>query len=159
MNIVDIGTHLEHQGWDDDSIDEYLAHFGVKGMRWGSRKSQAQQARSARARGMGPNQLRSENARVNAAGGGMRGTLKVRKEMIRTGELSKSDAHKGAVKFGRNLAIGLLAGAGAGYLMSKGVVKISDKMFENKMDSMVRNVNPISVRKVGGKFVSEQFFG
>jgi len=34
-----LGDFLEHQGFDDEGIDEYfLEHHGVKGMQWGVRK-------------------------------------------------------------------------------------------------------------------------
>lgn len=46
MNIVEIGEHLEHQGWSDDAIDEYLEHFGVKGMKWGVRREARQRNRA-----------------------------------------------------------------------------------------------------------------
>lgn len=40
-NYVDIlGEFLEHSGFSDDQIDDYfLEHHGVKGMRWGQRRS------------------------------------------------------------------------------------------------------------------------
>jgi hypothetical protein len=46
MNITEIGKHLEHQGWSDDAIDEYLSHFGVKGMKWGVRREARQKNRA-----------------------------------------------------------------------------------------------------------------
>lgn len=36
--IDTLGSYLEHKGFTDDDIDEYfLEHFGVKGMKWGTR--------------------------------------------------------------------------------------------------------------------------
>lgn len=62
MNIVDIGTHLEHQGFSDDEIDEYLEHFGVKGMKWGTRRAQAKEYKTKRDRQI-------DRARANVYGG------------------------------------------------------------------------------------------
>lgn len=39
MTPEQIGEYLEHNGASDEEIDEFLAHFGVKGMKWGVRKS------------------------------------------------------------------------------------------------------------------------
>lgn len=38
LTVDEIGTYLEHVGYSDDQIDEFLEHFGVKGMRWGVKK-------------------------------------------------------------------------------------------------------------------------
>lgn len=38
MDVDQIGTFLEHQGFSDEAIDAYfLKHFGKKGMHWGQR--------------------------------------------------------------------------------------------------------------------------
>lgn len=92
--------------------EEFIEHFGKKGMRWGVSNSAKQ--RNLRAKGMGPRQLKSEAQRVAELGGGMKGTLALRKQMLESGELSKEDAHKGTVRFGRNLALALLGGAAVG---------------------------------------------
>lgn len=42
MNIDEVGEYLEHQGLTDDDIDEVLAHFGVKGQKWGVRRAKKQ---------------------------------------------------------------------------------------------------------------------
>lgn len=99
--------------------EEFLSHYGVKGMRWGVRKSKAQRQASARKKGMGVRKLKSENQRVKEAGGGLRGTQKVRKEMLSTGELSRSQYRKGTVKFGANIAAGILGGAAAGLTVAQ----------------------------------------
>ena len=39
LTAEQIGEYLEHQGATDDEINEFLAHFGVSGMRWGTRKT------------------------------------------------------------------------------------------------------------------------
>jgi len=38
LEIDQLGDYLEHNGLSDDEIDEVLAHFGVKGMKWGVRR-------------------------------------------------------------------------------------------------------------------------
>lgn len=39
MNVHEVGTFLETQGFSDEGIEEYLEHFGKKGMKWGVRSS------------------------------------------------------------------------------------------------------------------------
>lgn len=40
MNVDEVGTYLEHQGFSDAEIDDvFLEHFGVRGMKWGQRKA------------------------------------------------------------------------------------------------------------------------
>lgn len=42
-----IGHALEHSGMTDDEIDEYfLEHTGVKGMKWGVRRSKSRESKS-----------------------------------------------------------------------------------------------------------------
>lgn len=100
----------------DEEVNKFLKHMGVSGMKWGvrnsSNKEQAQSA--ARAKGLGQRQLQREGARVSAAGGGIKGTLKVRQEMLKSGELSPAQAIQGKIKFGRNVTLALLAGGAAG---------------------------------------------
>lgn len=38
MNVDQIGAFLEHQGLSDEMIDEFFAHYGVKGQKWGVRR-------------------------------------------------------------------------------------------------------------------------
>lgn len=38
MDTNTIGIFLEDQGLSDESIDEFLEHFGVRGQKWGVRK-------------------------------------------------------------------------------------------------------------------------
>ena len=102
--------------------DEFIEHFGKKGMRWGVSTSTRQA--NARTAGMGARQLKSESQRIAAAGGGVKGTLAVRREMIANGELSKQDAHAGMVRFGRNLAVGILGSAAVGAAIGTSVGKI-----------------------------------
>lgn len=40
VTVDQIGLYLEHQGATDYEIDEFLEHFGVKGMKWGVRRAQ-----------------------------------------------------------------------------------------------------------------------
>lgn len=117
----------------DEKVDAFLEHFGKKGMQWGVRNSRptSAQQRDARAKGLGPNQLRGEAKRVAAAGGGIRGTLAVRREMIASGQLSKEQAHKGLVGFGRNIALGILAGAAVGAVVGNGVGKLGQMLVKD----------------------------
>lgn len=39
MDVDEIGDFLEQQGFSDESIDDYLEHFGIKGQRWGVRRN------------------------------------------------------------------------------------------------------------------------
>lgn len=39
MNVDEVGIFLEGQGLSDESVDDFLEHFGVKGQRWGVRKN------------------------------------------------------------------------------------------------------------------------
>lgn len=49
LDIDELGEFLEHQGFGDDEIDEYfLAHYGVKGQKWGVRRANSRDARSVR---------------------------------------------------------------------------------------------------------------
>lgn len=49
IDIDELGEFLEHQGLTDDQIDDYfLAHYGVKGQKWGVRRANSRDARSAR---------------------------------------------------------------------------------------------------------------
>lgn len=43
--VFAVGTVLEHGGYSESEIDEYLAHHGVKGMKWGERKAARQRNR------------------------------------------------------------------------------------------------------------------
>lgn len=63
--------------------------------------------------------MASESQRIAAAGGGLRGTLKVRKEMIESGELSREAARAGNIRIGAGLAAGILAGSAAGLSVAK----------------------------------------
>lgn len=46
----EIGNVLHHGGMTDKEIDEYFAHYGVKGMRWGKRGTRRAQKRVDRLR-------------------------------------------------------------------------------------------------------------
>lgn len=46
MDADEIGTYLEHQGLNDDEIDSFFAHYGVPGMRWGTRRANRVDPRS-----------------------------------------------------------------------------------------------------------------
>lgn len=81
-------------------MTDELTHYGIPGMRWGQRKSRSEINANARARGLGQKQLKSEAKRIAEAGGGVKGTIRVRREMIKNGELSKEDARKGNIRFG-----------------------------------------------------------
>lgn len=65
MNITDIGKYLEHQGWSDDQIDEYLAHFGVKGMKWGVRRQKKEQNKGS-AKTVSNHDVRNRNLKIAA---------------------------------------------------------------------------------------------
>jgi hypothetical protein len=39
MDVDEIGTYLEHKGLSDDQIDDFFAHYGIPGMRWGVRRA------------------------------------------------------------------------------------------------------------------------
>jgi hypothetical protein len=39
MDVDEIGTYLEHKGLNNDQIDSFFAHYGVPGMRWGTRRA------------------------------------------------------------------------------------------------------------------------
>jgi hypothetical protein len=39
MDVDEIGTYLEHKGLSDEQIDGFFAHYGVPGMRWGTRRA------------------------------------------------------------------------------------------------------------------------
>jgi len=123
----------------DISEDDILAHFGKKGMKWGIRRTQTPALiRENRSKGLGPNQLRSESKRIAEAGGGVRGTIRVRKEMIDSGELSKTDARKGTARFGRNVAAALLAGGLAGVTIA-GLTKRKGHDYSRLGESKVLN--------------------
>lgn len=108
-------------------IDEstYLEHYGVKGMRWGVRRNRRLQTQSAREdkrtrKGKQISSLAKESQRIQDAGGGLSGTLKVRREMIKAGELSKAQAKSGRRKMARNLTIALAGGAAVGVALTMG---------------------------------------
>lgn len=103
----------------NEDVAMFLEHFGVSGMKWGHRKSRAQAQAHARSKGLGQRQLKSEAQRVREAGGGIKGTVRVRNEMKRSGELSKSDARKGSARFARNVAIGVTGAIVAGAILGK----------------------------------------
>lgn len=39
MDIDRVLIFLEHQGFSDEEIDDFIEHFGIKGMRWGVRSN------------------------------------------------------------------------------------------------------------------------
>lgn len=45
MTPDQIGEYLEHQGATDEEIDDFLEHFGVKGMQWGVRRAEKRAAK------------------------------------------------------------------------------------------------------------------
>lgn len=104
----------------DQEVDIFLAHYGVKGMKWGVRNEKKRQQLQAKAREKkrGAKQLKNENQRIKDAGGGIKGTVRVRNEMKKNGELSKKQAAKGSARFARNLAVGVSVAVGAGYALS-----------------------------------------
>ena len=44
FDIDRLGADLEHDGMSDSEIDEFFAHYGVPGMKWGVRKAKNQLA-------------------------------------------------------------------------------------------------------------------
>jgi hypothetical protein len=45
FDIDRLGADLEHDGMSDSEIDEFFAHYGVPGMKWGVRKAAQKGAR------------------------------------------------------------------------------------------------------------------
>ena len=143
----------------DQDVEDFLAHYGVLGMKWGVRndKKRAQLAAKARAKKRGPNQLRSESKRIEEAGGGMKGTVRVRKEMLKTGELSKSDARKGAARFGRNLAIGTTVGIGAAFAIKSMSGGVGETKVRDKEKTPMSKQEKIGLAFIGGILAVEGF--
>lgn len=109
----------------ETNSDIFLEHFGVKGMKWGVRRTntrlQVQAVRTDKRTTQGKQikKMASESKRIADAGGGLKGTLKVRREMIKSGELSKETARAGNIRIGAGLAAGILAGSAAGLTVGK----------------------------------------
>lgn len=103
----------------DVVVEEYLEHFGVKGMHWGVRKSPAQRNAAARKKKLGVRQLQSEKKLVDEFGGGLKGTLAARRYLVDTGQLSISDVRKGNLRIARNVTIGLLSVLGPAILVNR----------------------------------------
>lgn len=86
-------------------------------------QAQAKSADKRTAQGKKIQSMANESARIKAAGGGLKGTVRVRREMIKSGELSKEDARKGTVRFGATITGAILLGGAAGTVLGKGIVK------------------------------------
>lgn len=99
--------------------EEFIEHHGVKGMRWGVRKSHVKRNADARKKKMGVNQLKSEKKLVDEFGGGLKGTLAARRYLVDTGQLSISDVRKGNLRIARNVTIGLLSVLGPTFLINR----------------------------------------
>lgn len=74
---------------------DFLAHQGVKGMRWGVTRSAKQKARMKNTKGA------MDDPKT------LRGTLAKRKEMVKSGELTPQQVVAGNLRFGRNIVAGL----------------------------------------------------
>lgn len=59
---------------DDKAVDDFLEHFGVKGMKWGQRKSRNEAARSKR---FSPKKLRPHSDSLKVAAIAVGGTAAV----------------------------------------------------------------------------------
>lgn len=67
-DILGIASRLEHSGLTDDDIDaHFLAHYGVKGMRWGQRKARAEARRESGIGGPHPEIPRSGTDKLGIA--------------------------------------------------------------------------------------------
>ena len=94
--------------------EDFLEHFGVKGMRWGVRKSssKAQKQAKARARGFGAREAAKDPKTI-------RGTLAARKVLLDSGQLSRKDANKGLAKMGATLAAEVALGFGLAAILTR----------------------------------------
>jgi hypothetical protein len=101
---VQLAHMLEAKGMTDDEIDEYLEHFGVKGMRWGVRRQRRLERlqRVGAGRGSGRDNAIVGLTEVSAVslgrGGGLRGAarnraaeLQSRRDRIETGQATARD--------------------------------------------------------------------
>lgn len=127
--------------------NDYLAHFGVKGMRWGVRRERRLQRANRVASGTASKRDRigfsltdtsnasvirnkglqgAASVRAKDSNRSLSSAQKQRKQMLKNNEISKAQYNAGTARFGRNLALGVLAGVGAGVLVGKAVTGAPD---------------------------------
>ena len=105
--------------------EEFLKHYGKKGMKWGVRqdaKLQKQAASTDKRTKTGKKvaSLAKESKKVQDAGGGFKGGKAVRKAAGST----KKQERRIKMDLGARMAVGALVGGAGGYAIGKGVGKI-----------------------------------
>jgi hypothetical protein len=69
MDVKATGAFLEHQGFTSEQIDNYLEHFGKKGMQWGVRNAKTEGVKKSNGPGrLTPQHLRQRRVGIVAGG-------------------------------------------------------------------------------------------
>lgn len=100
-----------------DDVEEFLEHIGVKGMKWGHRKNRSPSFRSA---------------------------VRTRRQLVKSGKLTKKQVRRGNLGFARNLTIGLLVGTATGLALGKLSVKGMDVVSKNIGERFVNALFKVS---------------
>jgi hypothetical protein len=126
MDANEIGEYLEHQGLNEKEIDNFFAHYGVKGMRWGVMSKRRP--------------MTSTEAKYKLEKQSIKNNYKLDKKDIKVGQ--KNEQAKRRLIVGAGLvATGLVAYGGYKYL----------KMKPSDIESGSRQI--VQVLHVGGETV------
>ena len=89
-----------------DTYDDYLAHYGVKGMKWGRRKNTdgSKMTRDQNRKAATAEREAETGRRLGAA----KGSLRVRKAKVATGVVAKTAGTMVAATVGRNVATNVI---------------------------------------------------
>jgi hypothetical protein len=132
MTPEQIGEYLEHRGATDEEIEDFLEHFGMRGMRWGVRKDIGPSGKVRTTRSAGS----KATIVVGALGGSMVGT-KVASKIFRNHQMAA-------------VTIGSAAAAGAAIMGAR----VARTMVDKHANVKASDLKKLRGKKLGDKGMS-----